>query len=98
MAVYHSSSLIRTRYLPPTNTRGSKIKASCRAGSITIPYPHELSGADVHVQALEALIKKLKLDWGNEFIIGEDDQGCYFVPSTWTFNRVNLEKANDDMV
>jgi hypothetical protein len=91
MSIYHSSSLIRTRYLSPTSARGSRIKASCKAGSITIPYPHELSGADCHVHAVKALIKKLKLDWGSEFIIGEDDQGLYFVPSLWNFNRVDLE-------
>ena len=91
MSLYHSSSLIRTRYLSPTNARGSRIKASCKAGSITIPYPHELSGADCHVQAVKALIKKFNLNWGDEFIIAEDDDGLYFVPSLWNFNRVNLE-------
>lgn len=50
---------IQTRYLCPTNTRGSRIKASCAAGSITIGYPHELSGQAVHRKAAEALVAKL---------------------------------------
>jgi hypothetical protein len=50
---------IQTRYLSPTNTRGSRIKATCAAGSITIPYPHELSGQAVHRKAAEALVSKL---------------------------------------
>ena len=50
---------IQTRYLSPTNTRGSRIKAWAAAGSITIPYPHELSGQAVHRAAAEALAVKL---------------------------------------
>lgn len=52
---------IQTRYLSPTNTRNPRIKAWAAAGSITIPYPHELSGQAVHRAAAEALI--IKLDW-----------------------------------
>jgi hypothetical protein len=52
---------IQTRYLGPTNTRGSRIKAWCAAGSITIPYPHELNGQAVHREAANALA--LKLGW-----------------------------------
>lgn len=52
---------IQTRYLSPTNTRGPRIKAWAAAGSITIPYPHKLSGQAVHRAAAESLI--IKLDW-----------------------------------
>ena len=50
---------IQTRYLGPTNSRGSRIKATCAAGSITIPYPYELSGQACHRKAAEALVTKL---------------------------------------
>lgn len=50
---------ILTRYLSPTNTRGARIKATCAAGSITISYPHELSGQAVYRKAAEALVSKL---------------------------------------
>ena len=43
---------IQTKYLPATNTRGSRIKATCDRGSITIPYPRELSGDEVHREAV----------------------------------------------
>ena len=33
---------IETRYLGPTNTRGSRIKATAAAGSITIHYDDAL--------------------------------------------------------
>ena len=53
---------IITKYLPVTNSRGSRIKATCAAGSITIDYPHELSGMAVHASAAKALVQKL--GWG----------------------------------
>ena len=50
---------INTKYLGPTNSRGSRIKATCAAGSVTIGYPHELSGQAAHRKAAEALVSKL---------------------------------------
>lgn len=50
---------IITKYLPVTNNRGSRIKAQCAAGSVTIDYPHELSGMDCHAKAAKALVAKL---------------------------------------
>lgn len=50
---------IQTKYLCPTNSRGARIKATAAAGSITISYPHELSGQAVHRKAAEALVSKL---------------------------------------
>ena len=55
---------IETRYMPCTNTRGSRIKAMAEGGNaITIPYPHELSGAAAHAAAAVALCKKM--GWTN---------------------------------
>jgi hypothetical protein len=53
---------IITKYLCATNARGSRIKASCKAGSVTISYPHELSGQACHRAAAEALVKKMGWD------------------------------------
>ena len=53
---------IHTKYIGPTNTRGSRIKATCDAGSVTIPYPYELSGQACHRAAAEALAAKLGWD------------------------------------
>ena len=47
------------KYFGPTNVKGSRIKAQCEAGSITIDYPHELSGQAVYRKAAEALVVKL---------------------------------------
>lgn len=54
---------IVTKYLGPTNHRGSRIKATCEAGSITVPYDHALSGEGNHCAAAHALIRQL--GWGD---------------------------------
>ena len=74
---------IKTKYFGPTNVSGSRIKASCARGSITIPYPHELSGAEVHREAVRRLLDKFAREdvkqygskyedahWG-EFVTGD---------------------------
>lgn len=50
---------IETKYLAPTNTRGARIKAAARAGSVTISYPHELNTDQAHAKAAWALVNKL---------------------------------------
>lgn len=49
---------IQTKYLPATNFKGSRIKAWCERGSITISYPDELSGDACHIAAANALVAK----------------------------------------
>lgn len=70
---------ILTRYLGPTNSRGARIKATCAAGSVTISYPHDLSGQAVYRKAAEALISKLgwnDLHYGG-LLGGQLDSGDY---------------------
>jgi hypothetical protein len=52
---------IQTKYIGPSKTKGSRIKAWCDAGSVTIPYPHEFSGMACHLQAARAL--QIKMGW-----------------------------------
>ena len=49
---------ITTKFLGPTNARGSRIKASAYAGSITIGYAHELNNEENHRAAAVALCEK----------------------------------------
>jgi len=71
---------IQTKYLPCTNSRGSRIKAIAEGGdkphTITIPYPHELSGMDCHAAAAVALCQKM--NWGGTLIGGG-------LPDTYVF-------------
>lgn len=55
---------IYTKYLPATNTKGSRIKAYTATGfSASVSYPHELSYELAHFEAVKALVEKHKLDW-----------------------------------
>jgi len=56
---------ILTRYLPITSSRGSRIKAIAAAGSVTIPYPHELDTESAHRAA--ALALRERLDWTADY-------------------------------
>ena len=49
---------IHSKYLPANDTRGSRIKAKCARGSITIPFPHELTGDETHRAAVLALVTR----------------------------------------
>ena len=57
-APIHARQAIVTRYLCPTNTKPSRIRASCDRGSITIPMPMECSGADAHAVAVRSLLER----------------------------------------
>lgn len=68
---------IETRYLGPTNHRGGRIKAIAWAGSVTIPYPHELNHEDGHRAAAQALIAKL--GWQGTYAQGGNARGDGYV-------------------
>ena len=66
---------IITKYLSATNSRGSRIKATCAAGSVTIGYPHEFSGMTCHAKAAYALLAKLH--WDYKLMGGQLPSGDY---------------------
>jgi hypothetical protein len=69
---------IQTTYKGPTNTRGSRIIASdCDGNKVTIPYPYDLSGSEVHRKAADALCAKMQ--WKGEMIGGWLKNGMVFV-------------------
>ena len=71
---------IETKYLPVTNFKGSRIKAYTEGGnSVTIGYPHGLSGEDVFRKAAVMLCEKL--GWSTDILGGgkADGNGYVFV-------------------
>ena len=46
---------IQTVYLPVTETKGERIKASCERGQITVDYPYGVSVSEAHAYACRAL-------------------------------------------
>jgi len=73
---------IETRYLPPTNTRGARIKAWTFGRvrlSVTVPYDHSLSGVAVHHAAVVALVERHRLPWDiSDMRWGGTDRGYVF--------------------
>ena len=55
---------IYTKYVPATNTRGSRIQAydipmgQDKRRTVSIPYPYELSGELVHFEAVKLFAEK----------------------------------------
>lgn len=72
---------IRTKYFGPTGTRGSRIQAKCAAGSIHMPYQHELNVDGNHKAACALLVKKLKWDADGygDMVGGYFDGAMYWV-------------------
>jgi len=73
---------IQTKYLGPTDARGSRIKAWTETGhAVTVGYPHEArEGAAAH--SVAALALAAKLGWDGTLIAGATDRGYVFVWST----------------
>ena len=82
---------IQTKYMPRTDERGSLIKANCERGSIIISYPFDLSGDEVHREAVRQLVARfIKEDeedgickdpsqnvWARQFVTGSLPDGTY---------------------
>ena len=74
--------IIKTKYVKPTASKGSRIKAITEGFSVTVPYDHSLSDVDLHYSAVKALVLKHNLDWDISAMgYGSDNAGYYF-----TFN------------
>ena len=59
---------IQTKFLAPTNVRGSRVKATAEAGSVTLSWDHALNSEQNHTVAAEALARKY--GWAGEWIGG----------------------------
>ena len=70
---------IQTKYLPATNTKGSRIKATTSFGndSVTIAYDYSLDCEQAHAKAAMELARKL--EWNGEYAAGGNDSGYVFV-------------------
>ena len=53
---------ITAKYIGPTNFKGSRIKARCAAGSITLDYDDALNFNENALKACRVLINKLQWD------------------------------------
>jgi hypothetical protein len=69
---------IVTKYLGPTNHRGSRVKATAQAGSITIHWDDALDVSANHARAALALAKKFGWAVGalDRFHVGALPNNC----------------------
>ena len=69
---------IVTKYLGPTNTRGSRVKATASAGSVTIEWDDAINTEANHNRA--AMLLAYKYKWAGDYIGGGLPNGdCVFV-------------------
>lgn len=74
---------ITTKYLGPTNCRGSRIKARAAAGSVTIDYPHALNHDKAHAFAASKLAERY--GWHGQWFGGglpSEDGYCFVSTDT----------------
>jgi len=85
--------VIKTKYINRNGAgfirANAKGMLSDKGFTATIPYPHELSGVDVHFKAVQALIVKHELDWDTTGMgYGSDEKGDYF----FTFAQSTVDR------
>lgn len=86
---------ITTRFLGPSNVKGSRYKATARPGkgfSLTMPADHALNYEDNHAKAAQALAAKL--GWDGLWVCGgsPDERGYIFVHSGSSYLPFNGSK------
>ena len=59
---------ISTYYIGPTNFKGSRVKATCEAGPVTLHWDNALSQTNNHAKAVSTLLDKL--NWNGEWQMG----------------------------
>lgn len=76
---------IVAKFIGPTNTRGSRYKASCEAGSLTLSADPRLNSEQNHVRVAHALISKL--GWFHDLNRGDRYGDWYYggTPEGFTF-------------
>jgi len=80
---------VTTKYLGPTNTRGSRVKATCQAGSVTIGWDDALNSDQNHNAAALTLIEKW--GWCGKWLEGQLTDGSHvYVCVTRFFEGIQI--------
>ena len=77
---------IRTKFVPCTNFRPSRVKAWCERGSLTVSWRCEMNVDENHAFAIRCLLEKFIMEdekkygkgassWDSDFVIGSDGDG-----------------------
>lgn len=65
---------IKTKYVGPTDTKGSRIIATANGNRVSIPYSHS---GDAHQKAAKAICEKM--GWTGQLVEGGTEDGKVFV-------------------
>ncbi len=82
---------ITTKFIPASNCKGSRIKAKCERGSITIDYPHDCTGDEAHARAAQALCNKFLKEDGKAYESNNEN-------NPWSKPRIVAGLPNGDTV
>ena len=63
---------IKTKWISATINHGTRVKAICQAGSVTLPMDFALTGEQNEQKAVQALLNKL--GWDYDFVSGVFNQ------------------------
>lgn len=92
---------ITTKYIGPSNVRGSRVKAMCDAGSVTLDWDNALNSEDNHIAAAKALATKL--EWDGYYVGGSingwkpgSGSGYAFVNVQHAHERENMADEEAD--
>ena len=62
---------ITTKFIGATTTKGSRVKARCVDGSVTVSWDSALTVRENHIAAAQALLEKI--EWSGVEIIGSGE-------------------------
>jgi hypothetical protein len=68
MSHFTNRQAIQTKFLGPTNSRGSRVKAFAAAGSVTISWDHRLNPEQNHRAAAEMFANRM--NWTGKWFAG----------------------------
>lgn len=79
---------ITIKYLPATDTKSSRFKATAAAGSITLSYDHDFDSEGNVKAAVKALVKKLQWDRADVWHIGSTADSHWVAVCATHYSRV----------
>jgi hypothetical protein len=104
MKYFTNCQAIQTKFLGPTNSRGSRVKAFAAAGSVTIAWNHRINSEQNHRAAAEMFANRM--NWSGTWSAGTLPSGDMVFVSTEGDQFVafkvadisDLKKLSDDQL
>jgi hypothetical protein len=102
MTHFTNRQAIQTKFLGPTNSRGSRVKAFAAAGSVTISWDHRLNSERNHKAAAEMFANRM--NWvgawaagtlpGGDMVFVNCEEACQY--AFFVHDISDLKKLSND--